>query len=222
MFSVMFIFHILFGALALLAGYAVILCKKGGKAHKYLGRTYVVSMIVLGLTGTYIAVLRNVPISILNGLVLCYFVISALNVMLQPANRINGLDKMLLVFAFLLTLGFSWFSFQTTQVPSGELAGFGIEAFLVFGSVMAFCTVADFRYIRSGGGTKNKRLLRHLWRMYFPLFMSTAAFFLGQSRHLPEVFQRIEFLLLPVAVVICTAVYWILRVRFKLFHSRMY
>ncbi|CAM4046071.1 DUF2306 domain-containing protein [Pseudoalteromonas byunsanensis] len=215
-------FHIVSGALALLAGYAIILCKKGRTVHKYLGRVYVTSMIILGLTGTYIAVIRNVPISILNGLVLCYFVLSALNIMWQPANRVNFFDKILMAFAFLLTLGFAWYAYQTTQAPDGQLAGFGIAAFLVFGSVMALSTIADFRYIKRGGLGANNRLTRHLWRMYFPLFMSTAAFFLGQSRHLPEVLQRAEFLLTPVALVICTAVYWVVKIKCKKSNAQIY
>lgn len=213
MFILLILIHIVSGALALLAGYAVILCKKGAVTHKYLGRAYVVSMLALGLSGTYIALVRGVPISILNGLVLCYFVLSALNIMWQPANRVNWLDKVLMVAALFLTFGFAWYAYQTTQVPSGELAGFGIMAFLVFGSVMAISTIADLRYIKLGGLAKNKRLIRHLWRMYFPLFMSTAAFFLGQAKLLPEALQRAEVLFTPVALVVCTALFWVMKVR---------
>mgnify|MGYP005999744031 CR=1 FL=1 len=74
MMSSILLFHIFAGAVALLAGYTVICVKKGQVAHKYLGRAYVIAMLSLGLTGTYIAVVRGIPLSILNGLVLCYFV----------------------------------------------------------------------------------------------------------------------------------------------------
>ncbi|MBE0368960.1 DUF2306 domain-containing protein [Pseudoalteromonas aurantia] len=204
--------HILSGAMALLAGYAVILFPKGESSHKYLGRAYVGAILTLGITGTYIAILRDVPISIMNGLVLCYFVLSALNTVWQPVNRINVFDKALFVFALLLTVGFIWYSYQTTQVDDGKLGGFGIEAYLAFGSVVAFCTVADYHYIKLGGLRGRRKLVRHLWRMFFPLFMSTAAFFLGQARHLPEALQSIEFILLPVVFVILSAVYWVIKV----------
>ena len=207
------ILHIIFGALSLLVGYAVILCPKGKTSHKYLGRIYVVSILVLGLTGTYIALIVNVPISMLNGLVLCYFVLSALNVIYQAPNRTNLFDKLLLVYSSALVIGFVWYSYQTTKVADGKLGGFGIEAYVAFGSVMLFSAIADFRYLLSGGLGGRSRLIRHLWRMFFPLFMSTAAFFLGQSRHLPEALRSIEFLLLPVGFVILSAIYWVLKIK---------
>lgn len=205
--------HIIAGAIALLSGYAVILCNKGKKAHKFLGRLYVIAMLVLGLTGTYVATIFDVPLSILNGLVLCYFVLSALNIAWQPANRVNGFDKILFVFVLAITAGFVWYSYQTTLVPSGELGGFGIQAYIVFGCVMAVCTVADYRFIKKGGHSGKDKLVRHLWRMFFPLFMSTAAFFFGQARHLPEALQRIEFLVIPVALVVVIAIYWVVKTK---------
>jgi uncharacterized membrane protein len=205
------VLHIFAGAIALLSGYAVIVCSKGKKAHKFLGRIYVIAMLVLGTTGTYVAIMRDVPLSILNGLVLCYFVLSALNIAWQPANRVNVFDKLLFVFAFAITAGFVWYAYQTTLVADGKLGGFSIHAYIVFGSVMALCSVADYRFIKKGGLSGKDKLVRHLWRMFFPLFMSTAAFFLGQAQHLPEGFQRIEFLLTPVVLVIVTAIYWVIK-----------
>ncbi len=215
MFFSLLTFHISAGAIALLAGYAVIFVNKGGTSHKYLGRCYVVSMLALGLTGTYIAVSRQIPLSILNGLVLCYFVLSSLNVIRQPARRSNTLDNLLFAFVLMLTLGFAWYAFQATQVDGGKLGGFGVEAYLVFGSVMLVCCIADFRYIKSGGLSGNSRLIRHLWRMFFPLFMSTAAFFLGQAKHLPEPLRKPEILLTPVFLVIVSAIYWTFKVSGK-------
>lgn len=206
------ILHIIAGAVALLVGYSVIFIKKGGVAHKYLGRTYVVAMLALGLTGTYIAIIRGVPLSMLNGLVLCYFVLSAMNTVWQGANKTNNIDKALFVFVTLITTAFAWYSYKTTQVEGGELGGFAIQAYVFFGSIMALCCVADYRYIKRGGLSGQRKLTRHLWRMFFPLFMSTAAFFLGQAKLLPESLQRIEFLLLPVALVILSAFYWLIKV----------
>nr|WP_100644566.1 DUF2306 domain-containing protein [Alteromonas facilis] len=213
MFSSLLIFHIFSGAVALLAGYSVIVIKKGGTAHKYLGRSYVIAMLALGLTGTFIAVSREVPLSILNGLVLCYFVLSALNLMWQPPRNTNVWDKILFAFVLLITSGFAWFAYQASKVEGGQLGGFGIQAYLVFGSVMLFCCIGDARYLKRGGLNGKSRLVRHLWRMFFPLLMSTAAFFLGQTRHLPEALQNIGYLLAPVVIVLGTMIYWILKLR---------
>lgn len=213
--SFILVFHICAGAIALLAGYSVIIAKKGQLAHKYLGRVYVVAMLALGLTGTYIAVTREIPLSVLNGLVLCYFVLSALNTIWQAPKKTDVWDKLLFVLVILITMGFVWYSYLATQVEGGKLGGFGIEAYMVFGSVMFLCCAGDFRYLKSGGLSGNSRLVRHLWRMFFPLLMSTAAFFLGQAKHLPESIQRIELLLLPVVLVVLTTIYWITKMQLK-------
>lgn len=209
------LFHILWGAIALFAGYAVIICNKGQTSHKYLGRTYVIAMLFLGLSGSYIAIIQKVPLSFLNGLVLCYFVLSALNTIWQPAKTINKIDKQLFTFVCLLLIGFVWYAYQAAIAPSGKLGGFGVPAYVVFGSVILGCAIADFRYIRMGGKHGKSRLIRHLWRMFFPLFMSTAAFFFGQAKHLPMALQRIEFLIVPVLFVILTAIYWVAKTQFN-------
>ncbi len=210
--SSILLFHICAGAIALLAGYAVAFIKKGQVAHKYLGRTYVVAILFLGLSGTYIAILREVPLSLLNGLVLCYLVLSSLNTVWQSPARINYFDKLLFVFVTLIILGFVWYGYQASHTVGGKLGGFGIEAFAVFGSIMVCFWIGDYRNLKQGGLRGKSRLIRHLWRMYFPLMMSTAAFFLGQSRHLPEIVQRIEFLLVPLLFVVFTAVFWVVKV----------
>lgn len=206
------LFHIFSGAIALLAGYAVTFIKKGQVAHKYLGRTYVVAMLSLGLSGTYIAIFREVPLSILNGLVLCYLVLSSLNTVWQPPESINYFDKLLFIFVTFIIIGFVWYGYQSSHAAGGKLGGFGIEAYAVFGSVMVCFWIGDYRNLKQGGSRGKSRLIRHLWRMYFPLIMSTAAFFLGQARHLPEVIQRIELLLVPVMFVVFAALFWVVKV----------
>ncbi|MDO6444609.1 DUF2306 domain-containing protein [Colwellia sp. 1_MG-2023] len=214
--SFFLVFHICAGAIALLTGYSVIVAKKGQMTHKYLGRVYVEAMLALGLTGTYIAIIKEIPLSMLNGLVLCYLVLSSINTILQPPKQTNALDKLLFMFVILITIGFGWYSYLINQIESKELGGFGIEAYIVFGSVMALCCIGDCRYLLRGGLSGNSRLVRHLWRMFFPLLMSTAAFFLGQAKHLPEFIQRTELLLLPVILVVLTTIYWVIKMRFKL------
>ena len=207
------IIHILAGAIVLLSGYAVILTRKGGALHKKLGKLYVSSMLILGISGTIIAIVREVPISIMNGLVLCYFVLSAINVVRQSDKQTNLLDRLLFGFSIMLVAGFAWFAYQTTLSPDGKLGGFGVWAYAIFGCVLAFCVIADFRYLQVGGLCGTDKLVRHLWRMFFPLFMSTAAFFLGQAKHFPEAIRTIEFLIAPVIFVILSAIYWVLKVK---------
>ncbi|KTF10034.1 hypothetical protein [Pseudoalteromonas sp. H105] len=60
-----------------------------------------------------------------------------------------------------------------------------------------------------------QKLVRHLWRMFFPMFMATAAFFLGQAKLFPKSLQSIELLVIPVLFVIISMVYWSAKVGMK-------
>ena len=54
--------------------------------------------------------------------------------------------------------------------------------YIAFGTVMLLSAMADLRYVLKSGLSTVQKLVRHLWRMFFPMFMATAAFFLGQAK----------------------------------------
>ncbi|WP_026375328.1 hypothetical protein [Aestuariibacter salexigens] len=102
-----------------------------------------------------------------------------------------------------------------SRSPEGEIGGFGWQAFVAFGGIALFCAASDLLHIKRNGAEGSKRLFRHLWRMFFPLFMATAAFFLGQAKLLPEAIRRIEFLAIPVFLVLAIMVFWIIKVKYS-------
>ena len=80
---------------------------------------------------------------------------------------------------------------------------------------MLFSAVADIRYLLKSGLSTANKLIRHLWRMFFPLFMATAAFFLGQAKLFPKSIQSIEILIIPVVFVFLSMIYWVFIVALK-------
>ena len=164
-------------------------------------------MLLLGVTGIVVAITRNIPLSMLNGAVLCYFVLSSLSAIRNAEYEISLYDKLLTVFSWGLVFAFAWYAFQVTKTESGQLGGFGIAEYIVFGSVMLFSAIADIRYLVKSGLSTVQKLVRHIWRMFFPLFMATAAFFFGQAKLLPKSLQSIEILAIPVLFVIISMIY---------------
>ena len=215
MLSIFIFLHIVAGAFALISGFTTIISSKGNARHKLYGRVYLVAMLLLGVTGTIVASVRGIPLSMLNGGVLCYFVLSSLSTIRNAEYEISIFDKLLTVFAWFLVFAFAWFIFQLSETESGKLGGFGIAEYIVFGSVMLFSAIADIRYLLKSGLSTVSKLVRHLWRMFFPLFMATAAFFLGQAKVLPQSLQSIEILIIPVVFVLITMIYWSAKVAMK-------
>lgn len=207
--------HIFAGAVALFCGFTTLLMKKGTTKHKQYGSIYVLSMLILGSTGVVVAAARDIPLSMLNGFVICYFVLSSVSAIRNPAHQTNSFDRMLAVFAWMLVLAFAWYAYQVTQSENGQLGGFGIAAYGVFGGVMLFSAFADARYLFKSGLSAVQGVIRHLWRMFFPLFMATAAFFLGQTKLFPKSLQTIELLAAPVVFVLISMIYWSVKVALK-------
>ena len=172
-------------------------------------------MLVLGSTGVIVATVRDIPLSMLNGFVICYFVLSSLSTIRNPEYQTSVYDKWLTLFAWTLVIGFGWYAYQVSLSENGQLGGFGIAEYSVFGSVMLFSAMADLRYLMKSGLSSVQNVVRHLWRMLFPLFMATAAFFLGQAKLFPKSLESIEVLAIPVRFVLISMVYWSAKVIVK-------
>lgn len=209
------IFHLIIGLVAILSGLITTFMPKYGKAHKWLGWLFIASMLLLGTTSSYIAYSRAIPLSFLNGFLLCYFVLSAVQVIRQKPATVSGLDKLYAVSGGLILYGFGYYSLMVLDSESGKLGGFSSVAYIAFGLVALFSVVEDIFYLRRGGAKGSYRLIRHLWRMYMPLFMSTAAFFLGQAKLFPQQIQASGVLFVPVLLVIITWGYWLHRIQFR-------
>ena len=93
------------------------------------------------------------------------FVLSSLSAIRNPEYQTNRFAKALAVFAWIMV--FAWFAYQVSQSKDGQLGGFGIAEYIVFGSVMLFSAIADLRYLLKSGLSTVQKLIRHLWRMFF-------------------------------------------------------
>lgn len=207
--SALVLVHILAGTIAIISGFTAPFARKGQKIHRVLGLAFLVSILALGLSGAVVAWVREVPLSFLNGLLIGYFVVTSFSVIKQRPGSISLVDQSMAVIAALLTGGYVYYALQAADAPDGELAGFGSLAYVAFGMVALICALSDVRLLFKRGLAGRQRIVRHLWRMFFPLFMSTAAFFLGQAKLFPEPLQKIQLLLLPVAFVLLSMLIWI-------------
>jgi len=214
--TLLLVIHILSGALGLLTGFAVLLVTKGERLHRRLGQGFFLAMMLLGLSGTLVGVARGIPLSALNGLLVCYLVLSG-RAVFRPVFRaeeqvIGQLERLLAIMGAVLVLAYLAFAMEAYGLPDGKLGGFGSPAYLVFALVTALAVAGDVRYLRRQSISMSGLVLRHLWRMLFPLFMATAAIFLGQAKLFPEELQTSPLLKLPVVIVFGSLLYWLLRV----------
>jgi len=85
---------------------------------------------------------------------------------------------------------------------------------LFMGTVMLLAAAGDVRLLLRGGIYGAKRVVRHLWRMCFGLFVATGSFFLGQQQVFPKWLRGSPALFVPALLPLVLLIFWVLRVRF--------
>jgi hypothetical protein len=209
------IIHATAGSIAILTGFSALSLRKSSKQHRTVGNIFVLAILFLGLTGVYIAYSRSIMLSFVNGIFLCYFVGTAWMTVKRKAGTLGRFEWVAFFVALAIFGMLVNFAIEASQSPNGKLNGFGSETFYFFAIVAFIAGIMDLKMIVNGGIKGSHRIIRHLWRMCFPMFMATAAFFLGQAKLIPEPARKIEFLAIPVVIVLLSMIYWIIRVLYS-------
>ena len=82
------------------------------------------------------------------------------------------------------------------------------------GAVSLLAAAGDIRMLVRGGISGTQRLVRHLWRMCFGLFIATGSFFLGQQQVFPAFLRKTNILFIPAILPLVLMIFWLVRVRF--------
>ena len=220
-FPPMVLMHFIAGAIAIIAGFAALTFPKGSSLHKIAGNTFLLSMLMLGITAIYVAYSRTIMLSLINGIFICYLVSTSWMAIKRKAGSIGYFEKVALIAVLSVAVMLIKFGLKAAHSDTGKLSGFGPEVFYFFATIATIAAIADIRMLYRGGLTETQRIVRHLWRMCFPMFMATAAFFLGQAKLFPEPLRKMELLAIPVVLVILFSGYWLFRVQFTNFYRNL-
>ena len=202
-------FHVLAGTIAIVAGFIALYSVKGLKLHRKSGMVFVVSMLVMSISGTVMAfghpgTALNVPA----GLVTAYLVITSLATVRPRTAQSARVDQVAMLAAFAIGAG------ALVVAASGTVSAGMAYPLVMFALVALFAGEGDRRMIRAGGLKGAARLRRHLWRMCTALFIAAGSFFLGPARRIPEPLREPIFRMIPL-VVLVTMAYWLWRYRRK-------
>lgn len=188
--------HYVAGLLALLSGFVALFAPKGRRLHRRSGRLFVAAMTAMLGLGAYLAFfVVDEPGNGLGALLTIYLVATSLLTVTRRVDEVRGLTAGLAAFA--LAIG---------------LLALADGSWLVVPIALA-CGLADLRLLRRGALAGAPRLVRHLWRMTFALFVATGSFFLGQAKVIPEPLRHVALLSVPVLVVLALLLYWLWRMR---------
>lgn len=213
--SPVLLIHILGGTVGLLSGAAAMIFRKGSRRHGVSGSVFVVSMIALTVTGTYMALAKHDPGTALGGALTFYMVTTAwMTARRKPGDKSildwGALLVVLTVAAFEITYGL-----QAALSPRGLKYGYPAPLYLIFAGIALLAATGDIRILVRGGRSGTQRLARHLWRMCFALFVASASIFIARPHLFPVILRRTGVLVLLGFLPLLLMIFWLIRVRFK-------
>jgi hypothetical protein len=212
--------HIISGLIGLVSGFIAVFAVKGMRLHRKSGIVFVYSMVVLGLTGAVLGVIKNEPGNVVAGALACYFVVTAFLTVRQGSTDLRSLAAV----AMLVALAISGLLFHRAALafntPAGHINGvpWGMSFFMGF--VILLAAAGDLRVLLRGPLQGSLRIARHLWRMCFALFVASGSFFLGQAQVFPKPMRIYPLLAIPALLPLVLLLYWLARVRFTQWYRR--
>ncbi len=220
-FSPILAFHIFTGTVGCLSGFLAISLRKGSRRHGLAGKVFVLAMLSLSASGTYLAIMKSQPGNILGGALTFYLVATAW----MTARRRDGKPGIFDWGAFLIVLAatgaIATFAVEAANSPTGLKYGYPVGPYVFLGSVALLATLGDVRLLVRGGIAGTHRIERHLWRMCFAFFIAAASIFLARQQIFPPLLRKTGLLYLLSFLPLILMIFWLIRVRFAKAFARM-
>lgn len=197
-----------------MSGATALFATKGSRPHRAAGTVFFVAMLIMSGCGAYLAYVKPETVSVIAGVLTFYMVGTAWMTVRRQEGEIGRFETAACLVGLATGASAVFFGIQASASETGALDGFPAGIYYFFGTVALLAGACDLRLVLRRGIVGAQRIARHLWRMCFALFVATASLFLGQMQVFPEPLRRIEFLAVPVLVVIVLLFFWLIRVRF--------
>lgn len=209
--------HVAAGGLAMVLGAVALSVSKGGTVHRRTGRVFVFAMLAMGGSGAALAFLKNpADDNVFAGLTAAYFVITAWTAVRTPTAWTRRLTVAAMLLAAALASLDVMAAVQAFASPRGTLNGVPYQMLCFMALVLGLGATGDLRLLMVGAPRGRPRLVRHLWRMCFALFIAAGSFFSIRARVaavLPEPLTTLPLRLLPILLPFVAMAYWWWRLR---------
>jgi hypothetical protein len=207
------ILHIVGGSIGLLSGTLAMAVRKGGWLHRASGNIFTIAMLTLAISGFSLAVMKSQQGNIIGSIGTFYLIGTAW----LAGRRKEGtslVDWGALLFGLAGAAASIMIGIHALRNPAEPNGGAPPAMDFVFATVLLLASAGDIRMLARGGISGRPRILRHLWRMCYGLFIATGSFFLGQQQVFPAFLRGSILLAIPALLPLPLLIYWFIRVRF--------
>ena len=204
--------HIAGGIAGILSGMAALIYRKGSARHALAGKVFVAAMLTMASAAVYLAVLKHQRSNFGAGILTFYLILTAWLTARRRDGETSKYDWAAVVIPVALGV-LTWVN-GIRVLRSGATSENGVPVGMNFfmGAVILLAAVGDVRMLVRGGVYGAKRVVRHLWRMCFGLFIATGSFFLGQQQVFPKWLRGSPALFVPALLPLVLLIFWVLRV----------
>jgi uncharacterized membrane protein len=209
--------HIIAGLSALVSGAVALFVLKGGALHRQSGTVFVHAMLVMSATGALMAALQPqlITINVIAGVLTFYLVLTAVRTVRRPFPGFRRIDAAAMLVALAVGVGALALALGAAARADVAKNDEPPAMYVVFAMVALLAALGDLRLMRGRPIEGPRRIVRHLWRMCFGLFVATGSFFLGQARVFPKPLRDSGLLPIPVLLVLAVMFYWLVRMSFR-------
>lgn len=201
--------------MGVLSGTVAIFLRKGSRRHAIAGTIFVISMLALGGSGAYMAILKMQPGNILGGIFTCYLVATSWSAARRRQISPGRMDWAALFLVSALTITELTLGFEAATSRTGTRYGYPPGPYFFIGSVALIAAAGDIRMIVRGAISGTQRIARHLWRMCFAFFIASASIFLARAHLFPGFMRRTGALYLLSFFPLVLMISWLIRIRFN-------
>lgn len=219
--TIIFVLHILSGAVAIASGLVAICARKGARLHRTSGDAFVLSMLIMAISAAVLGAIRpGQTINIFIAGFTLYLVATAWLTARRREAVAGAPEVIALAISLLLCVPFALADFQIVTAVTVFKTAFKIEgpiliALCVFSAIMATAAIGDLRVVLGKGVSGTARIARHLWRMCFGLaLIFGSAFTNGFARLLPGPYHVPPLFFAPQLLMLGVLLYWLVRIRF--------
>ena len=214
--------HVSAGIVGILSGTAAMSFRKGSPRHALAGKVFVISMLTMAASAAYLAFMKHQNNNVGGGVLTFYLVATAWATAKRRDGETSIFDWAALLIPLWAGIG-GWINgLEAVHSPMGSKYGVPAGMHFFLDSVMLIAAAGDVRMLVRGGVFGAQRIVRHLWRMCFGLFIATGSFFLGQgSKVFPAFLLKTNILFVPAVLPLILLIFWLFRVRFTNAYKKM-
>jgi hypothetical protein len=207
------VIHIASASFAVASGYVALFARKGAPLHRRVGLVFVYAMLLMGVSASVLAIAIGRESQVGAGLLVAYFVITALTTVREPSANSRTIDCVLAGVGVGMGLTGIALTVHSLLVGVYVVDGSPVAPGLVVNSVLLLAGLGDLRVLRTGPLRGGQRLYRHLWRMCWAFFIATGSFFLGQADEIPAAIRYWPALFVLAFTPLLAIAYWAWRLR---------